>query len=164
MGEHMVASCGQRVGRCWSKDLILLVVMLPFLCEVGWAQREGHDSSGTFSVLNQAQGVREPPSRHALASLRMGRLAPRLGPYWPRADENGFAAGFGLLLPATEDEAIIPPSSWWTLERAFHLLGFTGLLILLGALWVLMLRRRVQNQTETIRATLESSRGWNRGC
>ncbi len=65
--------------------------------------------------------------------------------------------GFGLLLRAPEGVVVIQQPPWWTLERVLSLPGFTGLVILAALVWVFMLRRRVQNQTETIRATLEST-------
>ena len=74
-----------------------------------------------------------------------------------RVDENMAPVDFGLLLRAPEDVVVIQQPPWWTLERSLSLFGFTTLGVLSVLVWVVMLRRRVQNQTETIRATLEST-------
>ena len=52
---------------------------------------------------------------------------------------------------------MLQQASWWNLQRTLILLGFAGLLIVGVLVWVRMLRRRVQQQTEIIRATLEST-------
>jgi PAS domain S-box-containing protein len=65
---------------------------------------------------------------------------------------------FRVLLRSPQDVVVIQQAPWWTLEHALSLLGFTGLAILLVLAWVVMLRRRVENRTETIRATLESTK------
>jgi PAS domain S-box-containing protein len=121
------------------------------------AQREGRGTLGTLTVLNEARQVRGPSSGQALADLRVGGLVQLTGICNIRVDENRAPVGSGLLLRAPEGVMIIQQSPWWTLYRARSLLGFTGLVILIAALWVVTLRRRVQNQTEMIRATLEST-------
>jgi PAS domain S-box-containing protein len=107
--------------------------------------------------LNFGAELEEPTAGQALADLRVGSLVQLTGICSIRVDENRTPVGFGLLLRAPEDVVIIQQPPWLTLKRAPSLLGLTGLVILLALLWVVMLRRRVQNQTETIRATLEST-------
>jgi PAS domain-containing protein len=121
------------------------------------AQQAGRGTSGTLPVLKEARQVRELSSGQALADLRVGSLVQLTGICNIGVDENRAPVGFGLLLRAPEDVVVIQQPPWWTLERALSLLGFTGLVILSALLWVVMLRRRVQNQTEMIRATLEST-------
>ena len=145
------------VGHHWFVDVILLVFVFPLLPGIPLAQQEGVGTSGTLRVLNEARQVRELSSGQALADLRVGRLVQLTGICSIRVDENRAPVGFGLLLRAPEEVVIIQQPPWWTLKRALSLLGFTGLVILSALLWVVMLRRRVQNQTETIRATLEST-------
>jgi PAS domain S-box-containing protein len=141
----------------WFVHLILLVFVFLFLPGVALAQQEGVGTSGTLPALKEARQVRELSSGQALAHLRVSRLVQLTGICSIRVDDNRAPVGFGLLLRALEDVVIIQQPPWWTLKRALSLLGFTGLVILSALLWVVMLRRRVQNQTETIRATLEST-------
>jgi PAS domain S-box-containing protein len=101
--------------------------------------------------------LEEARAGQTLPDLRVGSQLQLTGICTMRVDENRTPVGFGLLLRAPEDVVIIHKPPWWTIKRALSLLGLTGLVILLGLLWVVMLRRRVQNQTETIRATLEST-------
>jgi PAS domain S-box-containing protein len=145
------------VGHHWSVHVILLAFVFPFLAGVALAQQEGRCTSGSLPVLKKARQVRELSSGQALADLRVGSLVQLTGICNIRVDENRAPVGYGHLLRAPEGVVIIQQSPWWTLNRVRSLLGFTGLVILIGALWVVTLRRRVQNQTETIRATLEST-------
>jgi len=107
--------------------------------------------------LNFRAELEEAIAGQALAHLRVGSLVQLTGICNIGVDENRAPVGFGLLLRAPEDVAVVQQPPWWTLERALSLLGFTGLVVLSALVWVVMLRRRVQNQTETIRATLEST-------
>lgn len=126
----------------WSVHVILLLLFSSLLSGVGWAQREGCGTLGSPPVSREARLVRGLYSGQSLDGLRV--------------DANGAPVCFGHLLRAPEG-ALIIQYPWWTLNRALTLLGFTGLVILFALLWAVMLRRRVQNQTETIRATLEST-------
>ena len=64
---------------------------------------------------------------------------------------------FQILLRSTRDAVVLERPSWWTAGRILVLLGVCILTILAGALWVLSLQTRVQERTETIRATLEAT-------
>jgi PAS domain S-box-containing protein len=107
--------------------------------------------------LNFRAELEEATAGQALADLRVGSLVQLTGICNIRVDENRAPVGFELVLRAPEDVVVIQQPPWWTLKHALSLLGFTGLVILSALVWVVMLRRRVQNQTETIRATLEST-------
>jgi two-component system, sensor histidine kinase and response regulator len=107
--------------------------------------------------LNFRAELEEATAGQALAQLRVGSLVQLAGICSIRADENRAPVDFRLLLRAPEDVVVIQQPPWWTLKHALSLLGFTGLVILTALVWVVMLGRRVQNQTETIRATLEST-------
>jgi PAS domain S-box-containing protein len=100
----------------------------------------------------------EATAGQALTALRVGSLVQLTGICRIHADENRTPVDFGLLLRAPEDVVVIQQAPWWTLEPALSLLGFTGLAVLLVLAWVVLLRRRVENRTETIRATLESTK------
>jgi signal transduction histidine kinase/CheY-like chemotaxis protein len=64
------------------------------------------------------------------------------------------AKEFQLLLRSPDDVVLLERPSWWTASHAFYVLGFTvsGIVVILS--WVMILRRRVQQQTETIRGQL----------
>jgi PAS domain S-box-containing protein len=107
--------------------------------------------------LNFRAELEEAMAGEALAQVRVGGLVQLTGICKVRVDENMAPVDFGLLLRAPEDVLVIQQPPWWTLKRALSLVGFTELGILSVLVWVILLRRRVQNQTETIRATLEST-------
>jgi signal transduction histidine kinase/ActR/RegA family two-component response regulator len=65
------------------------------------------------------------------------------------------AAGFELLLRTPQDVKVLQEASWWTAPHALGVL-FGVTLSALGALaWIALLRRRVAQQTATIRAQLD---------
>jgi signal transduction histidine kinase/ActR/RegA family two-component response regulator len=64
-------------------------------------------------------------------------------------------AGFDLLLRTPQDVKVLQQASWWTVTHTLEIL-FAVTFSALGALaWVAMLRRRVAQQTATIRAQLD---------
>jgi diguanylate cyclase (GGDEF)-like protein len=64
---------------------------------------------------------------------------------------------FQILLRSPQDLVILEKPSWWTVGRILVLLGISTVSILFGILWVVSLKRRVWERTETIRATLEAT-------
>ncbi len=64
---------------------------------------------------------------------------------------------FRILLRSPADIVILQRPIWWTLGRVLWVLGVLAAAILAPLGWAAILRRRVQSQTETIRATLEST-------
>ena len=64
---------------------------------------------------------------------------------------------FRVLLRSWHDVVVLHSPSWWTAGRILAILAICLLVILFGTLWVAALKRRVQERTETIRATLEST-------
>ena len=70
--------------------------------------------------------------------------------------EQGFAIpeSFSVLLRSTADLVLIKSPSWWTPGHALTMLGVAALLTLVVLAWVIVLRRRVQEQTHTIRLQL----------
>jgi len=82
--------------------------------------------------------------------LPVGSLLRITGVYRVLVDEVRTPTGFQLLVDSNDDVEILEKPSWWTVR---HTLGVVGLLVLLVAattLWVLMLRRRVQEQTRSL--------------
>jgi PAS domain S-box-containing protein len=64
---------------------------------------------------------------------------------------------FRILLRSPQDVVVLQRPSWWTAGRILALLAISVVTILAGTLWVVALKRRVLERTETIRATLEST-------
>jgi signal transduction histidine kinase/DNA-binding response OmpR family regulator len=61
---------------------------------------------------------------------------------------------FRILLRSTADVVVIKSPSWWTPAHALSMLGVAAVLTLVVLAWVIVLRRRVQEQTHTIRLQL----------
>lgn len=62
---------------------------------------------------------------------------------------------FRLLLRSARDIVVVARPPWWTAERAAWALGAMGLVILAATGWVLILRRRVAEQTGVILRRLQ---------
>jgi PAS domain S-box-containing protein len=64
---------------------------------------------------------------------------------------------YRVLLRSARDIVVVQRPPWWTGRRIAWLLSVFGGLILLSSLWMSVLRRRVEERTETIRATMDST-------
>jgi signal transduction histidine kinase len=64
---------------------------------------------------------------------------------------------FRILLRSAQDAMVLREPSWWTLHHALWLLGMTCTILLIVMAWMVVLRRRVHDQMETIRQKLRSS-------
>jgi len=73
-----------------------------------------------------------------------------------KTDENGNPSEFQIVLRTADDIKILQSAPWLTATRALSLVFILGSLILAIAAWVLILRRRVRQQTEIIRTKLEN--------
>jgi signal transduction histidine kinase/DNA-binding response OmpR family regulator len=98
-----------------------------------------------------------PSAISGLKDLREGSLLQVTGVCVLNRDAESPAISFKLRFDSPQDIAILEGAPWWTATKA---LG-TGTILILGILaafaWVRTLRRRVESQTEMIRATLEST-------
>ncbi len=56
-----------------------------------------------------------------------------------------------LLLRGPNDLSVLQKPSWWTAQRLLAAVGVLGLLVLLGLLWITLLRRQVTKQGEALR-------------
>ena len=72
-------------------------------------------------------------------------------------NRDGEPISFKILFGGPLGIVVLEKPSWWTLRRAFEMGGLLALSILGTLIWAAMLRRRVQAQTEIIRATLDST-------
>lgn len=65
------------------------------------------------------------------------------------------ASRFWVLLRSPGDVVVLHAASWWTGERLKMLVPFVLLIILAAAVWVVSLRRRVEQQTRELRESRE---------
>ena len=118
-----------------------------------------------FLVLESGDFIfhayQEPtPAADAFASLEDGSQVAVTGvcliePGKWQAGENWRAKSFHLLLRSPADVAVLQAPPWWTLKRLLWIMGALGVVVLGASVWVGVLRRRVQQQTEIIRQKLE---------
>jgi signal transduction histidine kinase/CheY-like chemotaxis protein len=73
-----------------------------------------------------------------------------------RADENGNASEFRIILRSPQDIVVLARPPWLNATRALSLLGLLLAVILGAVVWLLSLRRRVLLQTGVIRRQIES--------
>ncbi|SPE22082.1 putative Histidine kinase [Acidobacteriia bacterium SbA2] len=111
-------------------------------------------NSDGVMVEAEIEGAEE---QAAVVHARTGSLVQVTGICDVRVDENRNPAAFAMLLRAPNDIVVLQQAPWWNLQRTLILLGISALAVVVVLVWVGMLRRRVGHQTETIRATLEST-------
>jgi PAS domain S-box-containing protein len=92
-----------------------------------------------------------------LGALRAGSLLQLTGVMIVEADKNHEPKGFEILLRSPADVVLLELPSWWTAGRIAWLLIILAGIVIWISFWVVVLRRRVEERTETIRATLEST-------
>lgn len=63
---------------------------------------------------------------------------------------------FRLLMRSAQDIKILASPPFWNVARVLSLTGFSVIAIVLALAWIRILRHRVEEKTETLRATLES--------
>jgi PAS domain S-box-containing protein len=93
-----------------------------------------------------------------LNSIRIGSLVQLTGVSLVEADENRDPKSFRILLRTPEDIVLLRSPSWWTPGRVAGLVVLLAGVFLLSALWVAILRRRVDERTKTLRASEERYR------
>ena len=94
----------------------------------------------------------------SLNSIRNGSLVQLTGIALVETDENRDPKGFRILLRSAEEVVLLQSPSWWTRDRVAGLIMMLAGVILLGALWVAILRHRVEERTRTLRASEERYR------
>jgi PAS domain S-box-containing protein len=107
------------------------------------------DSHTSFEAFFESSAVRPPP-----AVLRNGSELELTGVYLLRmAGTEKF--GFQILLRTSEDIRLIKSAPWWTLRHLYWAFGILLCLILIGSVWALTLKKRVNRQTKIIQQRLE---------
>jgi len=74
---------------------------------------------------------------------------------WQPVTRTG-AADFRILLRSPSDVEVLVAAPWWTIDRALEVMGMVALAALIASVWAFVLRRKVQEQTATIRQKLET--------
>jgi signal transduction histidine kinase/CheY-like chemotaxis protein len=69
---------------------------------------------------------------------------------------------FSMALRSAADIVLLEPAPWWTASRTFRVLGLVCALALLGLAWIVVLRRRVRQQTADLRQAKDAAEGANR--
>jgi two-component system, sensor histidine kinase and response regulator len=90
-----------------------------------------------------------------LDSLLAGSRVQLTGVCVAQKDENGTNQSFRILFNGSNDLTILKQPSWWTARHASEVLGWAGVILLAVMVWVVILRRKVGQQTETMRQRLE---------
>jgi PAS domain S-box-containing protein len=90
-----------------------------------------------------------------LGSLRTGSLLQLTGVSMVETDKNHQAKGFELLLRFPADVVVLKLPSWWTAGRTLRVLSLLAVAVILALGWIAALRRRVRQQTETLRLKYE---------
>jgi signal transduction histidine kinase/CheY-like chemotaxis protein len=102
------------------------------------------------------------PNSESLAVLRSGSLVQVTGVCLVDAEKSIENDGrvsiqdFRLVLRTPRDVVVLKSASWWSVQRVLWLLGVMILVVVTVFAWVLVLRRRVQRQTEFIRQQLQT--------
>ncbi len=97
----------------------------------------------TFAVMYADQtSSKALPSQDSLVRVR--------GICVTQIDDLGQVASFRLILNDASDVQVMESAPWWTIQRIMALLGLLGATVALALAWVIVLRRRVRQQTRLI--------------
>ena len=123
---------------------------------------EGYSEMDRTLVLQDGSALFEARLEKSLAPYRWESALPpgsrlRLtGVCSVNVDRNRAPDGFNILLRSRDDIEVLARPSWWNLRRTLLLAGLCGGLTLAGLAWVVVLRRRIKQQTEVIRRQVQS--------
>jgi signal transduction histidine kinase/ActR/RegA family two-component response regulator len=119
-------------------------------------------SSGKYvfsAVLGAQFGGRLPEWQKGTTFKIVGICSVKVKTGNAGASGSGFPIpeSFQILLRSPQDVVVIRRPSWWTPVHAVATLGVAAVFTLLVLAWVFVLRKRVQEQTYTIRQQLEEA-------
>jgi PAS domain S-box-containing protein len=89
-------------------------------------------------------------ARPVTETIRHGSLVEVIGVCVIDTERDGFPVSFRILLRSPRDVVTIQQAPWWTRDRALIALAFVGFAALSVFAWVLLLRKRVREQTAAI--------------
>lgn len=72
-----------------------------------------------------------------------------------RASEDWRAKSFRILMRSAGDITVLRPVPWWNLEKVLWMMGILAVVLLMAFAWVVVLHRRVNEQTQIISQKLE---------
>jgi PAS domain S-box-containing protein len=102
--------------------------------------------------------IKEAAAGDIVRSIPTGSRLQVTGVWSTETDEYRNPTVFRVLLRSNRDIIVLDRPSWWTAQRTLAALGLVMAVLLLTALWVGLLRRRVRSQTEEIRRSEEKYR------
>ena len=73
-----------------------------------------------------------------------------------QAGETWRAKSFHILMRSVADISVLKRPPWWNLQKLLWAIGLLGVVVLAAFTWVVVLRRRVQEQTRIIRQKLQT--------
>ncbi|MEO6235796.1 MAG: ATP-binding protein [Vicinamibacterales bacterium] len=103
-----------------------------------------------------------PPGLDSLTAIRPGSVVHVTGVCLVQAErslnDSNFVTNqeFRLLLRAAGDVGVIRSAPWWSVTRVLWVLGGLAVIAVTAVAWVVVLRRRVHEQTAYIRRQLET--------
>jgi len=144
--SQLVAIEGQLIGRDWSEKHPII-----YLSEGKYVY------SAIFPEDSPVQQIQ---------SLQVGSVLQITGICSVRVDSmlaidrNGFAvpSSFRILLRTPQDVVVVSRPSWWTPQHALVACGIIAVVVLIAFFWIVMLRRRVEQQTRALRDSEERLR------
>jgi PAS domain S-box-containing protein len=124
-----------------------------------------HTDRGRYHVLTMQSGnmtfTGRLPNDKADASridgIRNGSRLQLTGVWSVESDEYRRPVAYRVLMRSGSDVVVLSHPTWWTTQRFLGALGFLAAVILCGSLWVMVLRRRIEEKAEALRATLDST-------
>ena len=118
-------------------------------------------SSGNFvfsAVLPSQSGTRLPPDWKEGTKFKItGICSVQSASHENTGSGFPIPSSFRILLRTPSDLVVIASPSWWTPKHAVSVLGFAAMLTLVILIWVVVLRKRVHQQTDTIRKQLQEA-------
>jgi signal transduction histidine kinase len=130
-----------------------IVETFPGLSEDAWLVRTGFG----FVQVVLPRGSDRAPVRVLEPGTKVGitGILLRNPPTAERFGEQG--VGYQIQLRTSGDLAVLKAAPWWTVRRIRIALGLVALVSVAALGWVYLLRKRVREQTETIRSQLEKA-------
>ena len=86
----------------------------------------------------------------AMDSIRRGSLVEVTGVCVVDADRDRFPVSYRILMRSPRDVVVIQEAPWWNRDRALIAMGFASFTAMSVFAWVLLLRKRVREQTSAI--------------
>ena len=106
----------------------------------------------TLQIGNKVFDVRIiTPVSARIKNLESGSLLQIAGIYRVLSDEARVPKSLQLAVPSEQEIQVLEEPSWWTVKHTAMVLGVMAVTIGAAVLWVLLLRRKVRQQTASLR-------------